>query len=585
MHDLTVHSHRGAYTVRFFNDFSFAKELAAVPQRVFFIDANVMRLHRRALEAVTGRDRVIPFTPSEKKKSLATAQALYKILLRYPAKRNITLITIGGGVTQDVAGFTASTLYRGIRWIYIPTTLLAQADSCIGAKTGLNFMDYKNLIGTFYAPEKVLVSSAFLTTLPREDVVSGLGEIAKLLITGARGSRGLKSVEEAVTRILTGSPRDLLPLIRESLSIKKPFVEADEFDEGKRRLLNYGHEFGHALESVSRFRVSHGLAVVVGMIFADIIARDRNILREELSQHAYEHIYRPLLEAGNAIYIARYLNHQKLLAAVKMDKKRVRKELPLVLRTSANRLMLTADLTDIEFVRGIYELKKLLGIKTSRAPVRAVLFDYDGVLADSMEDNYRAWRAVFRRHHGIALDRDAYMQLEGRRMSEVVTILAREYRVPLTQKLIAQMIQEKEALYLRRYRGMRFYPGTRALIRELGKRRVRLAIISGASRNRLLQSLSPAFLRQFHTVITADDVRHTKPHAEPYTRALHKLGLPPHEALVVENSPLGVASARGAGIPCIAISTTLGKQFLRHADVVARDFTDLRKHILARISS
>jgi 3-dehydroquinate synthase len=186
-------------------------------------------------------------------------------------KRGVDLVAIGGGIIQDITGFIASILYRGMDWVFYPTTLLAQADSCIGSKSSINIGSYKNQIGTFYPPHRVLIVSDVLKSLPWDEVRSGLGEVIKLqLIAGESGFEELMNDLEKVT------PKDdggvISKWVERSMAVKKPYIEEDEWDRGIRNILNYGHTFGHAYESATKYAIPHGIAVLLGILTATYLS-------------------------------------------------------------------------------------------------------------------------------------------------------------------------------------------------------------------------------------------------------------------------------------------------------------------------
>ena len=186
-------------------------------------------------------------------------------------KRNGHLVVIGGGVLQDIGCFVASVLFRGIAWSFVPTTLLAQADSCIGSKSSINVGPYKNQIGTFHPPECVLMVAGTRRTLPWDEIRSGLGEIIKLqLIAGPQAYAELVSDLAEVTQ--NSGHQVISKWVGRSLSVKKAFIEEDEFDRGKRNILNYGHTFAHAFESATSYAIPHGIAVVIGILAASYLS-------------------------------------------------------------------------------------------------------------------------------------------------------------------------------------------------------------------------------------------------------------------------------------------------------------------------
>lgn len=199
-----------------------------------------------------------------------------------PAKRNAHLISIGGGIIQDITGFVANVLYRGIFWTFIPTTLLASCDSCIGGKTSLNYKKYKNLLGTFYPPDEIFICPKFFKTLTDKDFKSGLGEVVKFNIMA--GPNGLANIENNIEKLLLRDEDCLNEFVRSSLSFKKDFIEIDEFDRGERIKLNFAHTFGHAIETVTGYEIPHGTAVAIGMIMADYIAVKRGLLDADISK-------------------------------------------------------------------------------------------------------------------------------------------------------------------------------------------------------------------------------------------------------------------------------------------------------------
>ena len=208
---------------------------------------------------------VLLFKATEKTKSLNFAPILIEQLRRAGATRQTRLVAIGGGVIQDLTAFAASIYMRGVSWIFIPTTILAMVDSCIGGKSAINVGPYKNLVGNFHPPAAVFVDPVLAVTLPLDQQASGIIEAAKICF--CRGP-------EAFHRYLAFGPTPgmetvkLTSLISHSLQAKKWFIEIDEFDSKERLLLNFGHTFGHAIEGASDYTISHGLAVGLGMLCA-----------------------------------------------------------------------------------------------------------------------------------------------------------------------------------------------------------------------------------------------------------------------------------------------------------------------------
>ncbi len=211
--------------------------------------------------------KVIQFDDHETVKNLTTVERVCSELARAGADRKCTLVAAGGGVVGDVSGFVAASFLRGVRLVHIPTTLVAQVDSAIGGKTGVNLPEGKNLAGAFYQPDLVLADPATLKTLPDPEYRSGIYEIIKY---GVIADAALfAQLERDIEKLLRRDPRILNAVIPRCIKLKASITEQDERESGVREILNFGHTFGHALESVTRYRVFlHGEAVGWGMILA-----------------------------------------------------------------------------------------------------------------------------------------------------------------------------------------------------------------------------------------------------------------------------------------------------------------------------
>jgi 3-dehydroquinate synthase len=266
---LTIKSHAHDYTVEPFPDLPGAlASIAGRERAIYLVDEAVATLHGPALVSVP-RERTLRVRASEGQKSYDALTPLFLDLLKRGLKRDGVLVVIGGGVLQDIGCFIAAVLFRGLRWELIPTTLLAQADSCIGSKSSLNIGPYKNQIGTFYPPHRVLLVCSTLTTLPWDEIRSGLGEVIKLqLVHGDAGFRELM----ADLATFTGQHAVLSKWVARSMAVKQPFIEQDEHDRSIRNLLNYGHTFGHAYESATHYGIPHGIAVILGMLTATYLS-------------------------------------------------------------------------------------------------------------------------------------------------------------------------------------------------------------------------------------------------------------------------------------------------------------------------
>jgi len=269
---LEIKSHRGEYRVVFDNS-----DIKIENNSFVLIDLNVNKLYP---SLVLGLDpnKIIIIEAKEENKSLEFCKNLISCLLSKGIKKNHKLIAIGGGIIQDITGFVASILFRGIEWSFYPTTLLSQADSCIGSKTSINFLNIKNLIGTFYPPREIICNIEFLNTLDKSEIKSGIGEILHYYIYD--GNSKIFQIEKDYDKFLV-SRGLLMAHVQESLKIKKQMIQKDEFDAGQRRIFNYGHTFGHAIETLSKYQIPHGQAVTLGMDLANYISYKMGFLSHD----------------------------------------------------------------------------------------------------------------------------------------------------------------------------------------------------------------------------------------------------------------------------------------------------------------
>lgn len=214
--------------------------------------------------------------PGEENKNLEQYQELCEAALLLGVDRNTVLVAIGGGVTGDIAGFLAATLLRGLRLVQIPTSLLAQVDSSVGGKNGVNTLAGKNMIGTFHQPSLVMIDPGFLDSLPRREYLAGLAEIVKTAVLDSPAF--FNELQNGTDLILSMNHGFMSGVIAKCCRVKTRFVTLDEHDTGSRQLLNLGHTFGHVLESLAGFdgRVVHGEAVAVGMVLACRFSHHRN---------------------------------------------------------------------------------------------------------------------------------------------------------------------------------------------------------------------------------------------------------------------------------------------------------------------
>lgn len=305
--------------------------LAQRGEAIFVVDAF---LHERL--ATAGIDPVV-ISADEKAKSLDQMSDLILAMRDRGATRATKLVAIGGGVVQDAASFAASVYMRGIEWVYLPSTLLSMADSCIGGKSSINVGGYKNIVGTIHPPSEVIIDPRLTLTLSTEQVAAGLCEAAKIALC-----HGPETLDRyfALAPSKQSDPATLTAVIALSLQAKKWFIEIDEFDRGERLLLNFGHTFGHALESASEFRISHGIAVGMGMLAAFHFgeAQGRNYERVPQLSAFRSHVANLVSSASEYGPVAAKMPLSALLNAFRSDKKHRADQFAFILPTENGRI-------------------------------------------------------------------------------------------------------------------------------------------------------------------------------------------------------------------------------------------------------
>jgi 3-dehydroquinate synthase len=302
----------------------------------------VWRLHGPRLARAIGPVEPILVPDGERFKQLPTVTRIYDSLVRANAERGSTLVTFGGGVIGDMAGFAAATYLRGIALVHLPTTLLAQVDSAIGGKVGVNHPLGKNLIGSFYQPHAVVIDPSVLGTLPRREFRAGLYEVIKYGMTSSLGL--FDRVASERKPIFARSAETLTAIISESCRIKADVVSIDEREAGPRRILNFGHTAGHAIEAVTKYRrCRHGEAVGYGMLVAAEIAAGRGALADRDRQALAD-----LIASLGPLPPIADLSAAQILEAMQHDKKMVAGRLHFVLPTTIGATTIVDDVTEKE---------------------------------------------------------------------------------------------------------------------------------------------------------------------------------------------------------------------------------------------
>ncbi|MDR0935499.1 MAG: 3-dehydroquinate synthase [Oscillospiraceae bacterium] len=274
---------------------------------VIVTDSNIMKLYGETL----GDFPVLALKPGEENKTLAAVERVYHFFTEQNLHRNSVVVALGGGIVGDMTGFAAATYMRGIRYIQMPTTLVACVDSSVGGKTGVNLAEGKNLVGAFWQPSAVIVDASYLKTLPKREYLAGMAEVVKYFALGERKIAETTEVSE---------------LIYLCCKAKAKVVAEDELDTGARMYLNFGHTFGHAIEKYYAYkRYNHGEAVAIGMRLALEVGQALGLTPKAAADEVLE------LAARNGLDTALEISPRELLPLMLGDKKNSNSNIKLIL--------------------------------------------------------------------------------------------------------------------------------------------------------------------------------------------------------------------------------------------------------------
>lgn len=321
-------------------------EVAPSRSALLVVDKTIASTHGRAaltsLQGAGVEPIVVELNAEESQKTIETAQQVYGAMLGAGLDRSSPVIALGGGIIGDTAGFVAATYMRGVPLIQVPTTLLAMVDAAIGGKTGVNFPLPggglgKNMVGAFWQPKAVVVDPQVLSTLNARDFRCGLAECVKGALIADASLLQFLSTE--ASRILALDQDVLRTLIERCVRIKAEIVAADERESGRRALLNLGHTFAHAIESISELKVRHGEAVSIGLMAAAHCA----VKTGRLTADQHNHIEQVLTTFGLPIRLPSPVDEQRLLAAMRYDKKATQGRTQLILPTGVGGAELVGD--------------------------------------------------------------------------------------------------------------------------------------------------------------------------------------------------------------------------------------------------
>lgn len=314
------------------------ERLALGPRRFIVSSPRVWALHGDKIRAASTEAEPILVPDGEKAKTLQTVGRIYEALIRGRADRSSVIIAMGGGVIGDMVGFAAASYLRGVRLVHVPTTLLAQVDSSIGGKVGVNHALGKNLIGAFHAPRLVVADPSVLATLSRREFRAGLYEVVKYGVIAS--AELFERVSTSLRPLFARDENAVAAIVAASCQIKADVVGADEHESGRRRILNFGHTLGHALEAVTRYRrLRHGEAVAYGMLAAMALGDARGVTAPDATA-----ALRALITKMGPLPSVTDLPVDEVLAAAGRDKKIRAGTLHFV---AATRMGETTTLTDV----------------------------------------------------------------------------------------------------------------------------------------------------------------------------------------------------------------------------------------------
>lgn len=316
-------------------------------------DTNVEKLYaeqiKECLETVSLATIVYAIPAGEENKNLSEIEKIYQVLIDNHFDRHDLIVALGGGVVGDMAGYTAATYLRGIAFIQIPTTLLAQTDSSIGGKTGVDFKGYKNMVGAFYMPKLVYMNVSVLNSLPGEQFASGFAEVMKHgLIKDADFYMWLI---DNMYEIEEKDPETLMSMIKKSCSIKRAVVEKDPTEKGDRALLNFGHTIGHAIEKYKNFTFFHGECVALGCVAAAFISWKRQML----SMEEYYEIRDMFVPFGLPISVTD-IDAEKVIELMHSDKKADGNTIKFILLKKVGKAVIDSSVTDDEVREALKEI-------------------------------------------------------------------------------------------------------------------------------------------------------------------------------------------------------------------------------------
>jgi len=339
------------YKLRWMNKnyLSHIQELAKDQRNFFIIDKNVYKIF---FDQKVSFQNLYLVEAVEDSKSIKGIINFLEYMSENKVNKGSNVVCVGGGIVQDITSFSCGAFKRGIDWTFFPTTFLAMCDSCIGSKSGINFGDGKNQLGLFFPPKEIILVEDFLSTLPEDVLMSGIGEALKLSITG-----GNEAFDKFKDLFLSKDLKRNLPnLIDLSLSVKKTVVEFDEFESNVRKSMNYGHTFAHAIEKITSFGIPHGFAVTFGLILANRLSYKLGFLLKD-DMHVIDSVAKKVLSLYDLNQISSF-NFESIGDVMLTDKKAVNDSVYFVLVSKIGHTFFLEKKIDIQSTQLIKEVIK-----------------------------------------------------------------------------------------------------------------------------------------------------------------------------------------------------------------------------------
>jgi 3-dehydroquinate synthase len=346
------------YEVHFIDELAPALNAELIEGDFILIDHKIMDIYSGEIGLLLKNYSHLGIDATESQKSYQGIIPIIQALIDGGFRKNHRLIAIGGGITQDITAFIASILYRGVKWLFFPTTLLAQGDSCIGSKTSINFGVYKNQVGGFYPPNKILIFPNFIDSLSESEMKSGMGEMLHYFVVSGAADFQMYSDN---FKAAFDDKQKLSAIIARSLEIKKGYIERDEFDQNIRQVFNYGHSFGHAIESLTHYKIPHGIAVCFGMDMANYVSVKMGLIPETI--RAEIHLITEYIWNG---YSIEGIDVSVFIRALGKDKKNVGSQLGLILNKGYGQIFKQFLQADENFVGWIEQyFREELSVRNS----------------------------------------------------------------------------------------------------------------------------------------------------------------------------------------------------------------------------